>query len=140
MEDKLTVRNHEGYRDPTAFEAIRSAYGTVFPFMPIIYLCSPYSGDVSRNIEKAKRYARFVIDQGRIPLCPHLMLDGIIREPEERDLVLFIDLALLSKTAELWVFGSTVTEGMEAEIRQAERKGMPIRRFDEDCHETGEEE
>lgn len=137
MEEKLGIRNHEGYRDPTAYEAIRAADGSQFPFMPIIYLCSPYSGDIPGNIEKAKRYARFVIDQGRIPICPHLMFDGVIREPEERDLVLFVDRALMTRTVELWVFGSRASDGMRAEIRQAKMKGMTIRFFDEDCRETG---
>nr|WP_288274189.1 DUF4406 domain-containing protein [uncultured Acidaminococcus sp.] len=36
-------------------------------------------------------------------------------------------LALLSKCAELWVFGETISPGMELEIRQARKKGKPIK-------------
>lgn len=39
------------------------------------------------------------------------------------------------KCAELWVFGSRVTPGMEREIVKAEERGMPIRYFDEDMEE-----
>jgi len=46
---------------------------------------------------------------------------------DERDLALFMDIAILSKCAELWVFGDRITEGMEKEISYARSKGMKAR-------------
>ena len=54
----------------------------------------------------------------------------------ERDLALFMDTVLLSKCAELWVFGSTISKGMSMEIEKAKRKGQPIRYFTDDCKEV----
>ena len=54
----------------------------------------------------------------------------------ERDLALFMDIVLLSKCAELWVFGGTISKGMSIEIEKAKRKGQPIRYFTEDCKEV----
>lgn len=41
---------------------------------PVVYICSRYSGDVKRNTEMARRYCRYAVDQGCIPLAPHLIL------------------------------------------------------------------
>lgn len=39
-------RNAEHYPDPTAYQAIRNAEPARFPFRPVVYVCSPYAGDV----------------------------------------------------------------------------------------------
>ena len=54
----------------------------------------------------------------------------------ERDLALFMDIVLLSKCAELWVFGEKITSGMSIEIEKAKRKGQLIRYFTESCEEV----
>ena len=56
--------------------------------------------------------------------------------PRERDLALFMDIVLLTKCAELWVFGDTVSKGMSIEIEKARRKGQTIRYFTENCQEV----
>lgn len=120
-------RNAEHYPDPTAYQAIRNTEPPRFPFRPIVYVCSPYAGDVEGNILRARRCCRYVADRGCIPLAPHLFLPQFLDERTERDLALFMGLALLSKCAELWVFGETISPGMELEIRQARKKGKPIK-------------
>ena len=35
-----------------------------------------------------------------------------------------------------WVFGSTISKGMAAEIEKAEKRDMPIRYFTEQCEEV----
>jgi hypothetical protein len=56
--------------------------------------------------------------------------------PAERDTAIFMNLVLMSKCAEVWVFGSTVSSGMKAEIDRAKRKHMKIRYFSEELEET----
>lgn len=131
--------NHEGYFDPTAFEALSTieAEERRVRFRPVVYVCSPFSGDPAGNVEKAQHYCRFAVDSGYAPFAPHLFFpqfldDGI---PEERELGLFMAIIMLTKCAELWVFGEQITRGMAQEIRKAESRGMIIRYFTTDCEE-----
>ena len=99
-------------------------------YKAIVYICSPYSGDVEENIRKARRYSRFAVDQGVIPIAPHLLFPQFMKEEEEREMAMFMDIAILSKCKELWVFGKP-TVGMQSEIAYAERKQMTIKYFDD---------
>ena len=47
-----------------------------------------------------------------------------------------MDIVLLSKCSELWVFGERISQGMSIEIEKAKRKGQPIRWFTADCKEV----
>ena len=128
-------RNSEGYPDPTPYKAVR---GSRISFMPLVYICSPLAGDVDGSMEMAKRCSRFALDQGRIPLAPQLMfsrfMDGA--EPEERELELFMDIVLLGKCSELWVFGEIITEGMYTVMEVAKRRRQPVRYFRSDLQEV----
>ena len=51
--------NSEGYYDPTTYEAltrIENDARKLRSFRPVVYICSPLSGDVEGNQEKAARY------------------------------------------------------------------------------------
>lgn len=127
-------RNPEGYADPVPYQAISNMDKEQKRYMPMVYICSAYSGDVEGNTEKARRYSRFVVDAGKIPIAPHLLLPQFMEEESERELAMFIDIAILSKCRELWVFGKP-TAGMLNEIAYAERKQMTIKYFNEECKE-----
>ena len=99
---------------------------------PVIYIASPYAGDVKRNTEMARRYSRYAIDQGCIPITPHLWLPGILSEATERELAISIDLRLLDLVSELWVCGDRISEGMKREIDHATEAGIPVRYIKED--------
>ena len=135
----MSKYNHEGYLDPTAHDAL-SVISRKEKFRPIIYICSPYSGDVERNTENAKKYCRFAVDSGYIPIAPHIYFPQFMCDETERELAMFMDIALLSKCAELWVFGRKISKGMAQEIYKAECKGMPIKYFDEDLKQFYVEE
>lgn len=123
-------KNLEGYPDPTACTAI---FNVKHKWRPLVYICSPYSGDPSGNTRKAISYSRFAVDQGAIPLAPHLLLPLYMKEESERELAMFMDMVFLGHCQELWVFGSERTEGMQAEIAMAKKRNMKIRYFKEDC-------
>ena len=40
---------------------------------PLIFVCSPYWGDVNAHVKCAHRYCRYVVKQGGIPFAPHLL-------------------------------------------------------------------
>lgn len=98
----------------------------------LIYICSPYSGDVKTNTEKAKAYCRYAVEQGNVPIAPHLLFPQFIDEETERELALQMDLLLLEKCDEIWIFGEEVSNGMRAEIAYAKNKEIKTRYFKEE--------
>ena len=104
--------------------------------LPLIYVCSKYSGDTASNTESAKRYSRFVVEQSAIPFAPHLLLPLYMCEESERELAMLMDMVFLEKCDELWVFGEDVSEGMRREIAKAEEIHKRIRFFDNACNEA----
>lgn len=135
-------RNSEGYADPTAFEAMtkitKEEKAKNSAFRPLVYICSPYSGEIETNVEAAKRYSRLAVDKGCIPLTPHLLFPQFLDDdiPEERELGLFFGNILMSKCSEVWVFGERISAGMESEIKRARWKNYRLRYFSESCEEV----
>ncbi len=127
--------NSEGYYDPTPHEALSNMKKEARPWKPLVYVASPFAGDEPRNTENAIRYCRFAVDSGAIPLAPHLLLPQFMSEKTERENAMFMNMVFLGRCEQLWVFGERITEGMEAEIAKAEKRGMPIRYFTDDCME-----
>ena len=132
--------NSEGYYDPTTHAALTNIENEEkrARFRPIVYICSPFSGDVEGNTANARRYCRFAVESGCIPIAPHLLFPQFMNDADEteRDLALFMDIVLLTKCAELWAFGGSISPGMAREIRKAETRSMPIRHFTTDCEEV----
>ena len=117
----------DGFTDVDAYDALEALETKHFAPRPIIYVCSPYSGDIAGNVEKAKKYSRFVVDEGGIPITPHLYMPSFLKEESERDLAIFMDLELLTRCSEVWVFGEVLSAGMQIEIDRAQQKGKTIR-------------
>ena len=136
-------KNAEGYPDPTAFGAfcsIEKEEKALRAFRPLVYICSPYAGDIETNTAAARRYCRFAVEAGYIPIAPHLLFPQFLNDsdPKERELGLFFGNALLSKCTEMFVLGNRISEGMEAEIKRATWKGHRIRYFTESCEEVNQ--
>jgi hypothetical protein len=136
---EVDKKNSEGYSDPTAYEALKNIKKEEKVFKPIVYICSPFAGDVERNTEKAKLYSRFaVFERNVIAFAPHLLFPLYLSDddPEERELAMFMNMVLLGKCNELWVFGGNITNGMKMEIDKAKKRRMTIRYFTEDMEEV----
>ena len=110
------------------------------PFRPLVYICSPFSGDVESNVERTKHFCRFALKSGQIPLAPHLMFTQFVddNDPDERGLALFMDIVLMGKCQELWVLGDVITGGMKVEIETAKRRRQPIRYFSSNFEEVSQ--
>lgn len=133
--------NSKGYYDPTAYEALNAVEQSEKiskTFRPLVYICSPYSGDIETNTLAARRYSRFAADRGYIPIVPHLLFTQFLDHslPDERELGLYFGNVLMTKCAEVWVFGTYNSCGMEAEIDRARRRNYPIRYFNTNCEEV----
>ena len=134
--------NSEGYHDPVVYEALtnmekeqRAAVRAASAYRPLVYICSPYAGDVEMNAENARKYSRFAVESMAIPFAPHLLMPQYMDEGTERELALRMGIIFLSKCEQVWVFGERVSEGMAYEIKKAVNMGKKIRYFTADCKE-----
>lgn len=96
--------------------------------MKKVYICSPLGGNVSANIENAKRYAQYAFKCGMAPVVPHfyaLILDD--SKVDERKLGMQAGISLLWVCDEVWVFGNEITDGMKKEIRFAEKLNINVK-------------
>ena len=99
--------------------------------MKLIFIASPYKGDVEKNVAYAKKACRYVLMEGNSFFCPHLLYPQILDEnnPEERRLGISLGKEVLAKCDELWAFGDHISSGMFEEIQFAREKGIPIKRI-----------
>lgn len=124
--------NSEGYPDPTTYEALkgisREEMAGKRAYRPLVYICSPFAGDMEGNAQKARRYSRFAVGNGAIPVAPHLLFPQFLNEgiEAERQAGLAMGLELLLCCDEVWVFGEA-TEGMASEIAFAVEQGIGVR-------------
>ena len=68
--------NSEGYYDPTAYKAmtnVEKEKRASQSCRPLVYICSPYSGNVTANVQAAREYCRIAVEKGYIPVAPHLL-------------------------------------------------------------------
>lgn len=137
----VSFYNAERYADPTAYRALsKIEREEKRKFRPMVYICSPYAGNIEANVAEARRYCRFAVDKGYIPVAPHLLYPQFLNDadPDERELGMFFGNVLMSKCHELWVCGNRISSGMEAEIARAKRKGYIIRHISTDLKEVPE--
>ena len=134
----ISNKNSEGYADPTPFEAVKQMEKDIFAFRPIVYICSPYAGDIEGNVNNARRYSRVAVDMGYLPVAPHLLFPQFLNDNslKERQLGMFFGNVLMSKCAEVWVCGETVSIGMKEEIERARSKHYKLRFFDKEMKEV----
>ena len=143
--------NKEGYYDPVTYEALSRVaeekkeaqnipdFRTFDGYRPLVYICSPYAGDVHLNTQRARKYSRFALKQNTIPLAPYLLYPQFmnIKDAGEQRLARHkISYVLVSKCDELWVFGSSISAEMEYAISVAEKRKMKIRYFTDELKEA----
>ena len=110
--------NHEGYYDPTAYQALNAVdrQQRQERYRPIVCIIVPEGMDDTL-------FRRFAVEQHCIPLCPGRLLASAV---EDDDLTQFMTIALASKCAELWVFGDAKCADA---VGYARDRGKPVRRF-----------
>lgn len=64
--------NHEGYSEPTTYQALTNIYreevaaDKKVAYLPVVYVCSPYTGDIENNVKNAKAYSRYAVRENAI--------------------------------------------------------------------------
>lgn len=94
-----------------------------------VYVCSPYRGDVENNLKNARNYCRYVVNKGYIPFCPHIYFTQFLDDNNsgQRKLAMLMNLLILKSFCNyVYVFGSHISEGMQLEIDEANKLGIPI--------------
>lgn len=139
----ISKYNNERYLDLTAYEALSAIDREIKKenYKPLIFICSPFAGDIEDNLMRARRYCQFALSQNTIPIAPHLLFPQFMDDscPKQRKLAIFMGLVLLSKCKELWYFGDRISPGMSMEISKALKRGITIRHFGIDCMEVEDE-
>ena len=127
---------HNGHLQ-IAKQAVKQLRASYAVYRPIVYICSPYAGDIECHIRRAQGYCRFAVSKNCIPIAPHLLFPQFMEEddPEQRRLGIFFGLILQKKCKEVWVFGRNISRGMAVEIEKAKERGLPIRFFDDRCRD-----
>ena len=133
--------NSEGYKDPVVYEALtrveaeERAARAAAAYRPLVYICSPYAGEIEKNTYRARAFSRFAVEKKYIPLAPHLLCPQYIDEETERWLGLKMGIVFMGKCEEVWVFGDVISEGMAEEIERAGKMRKKIRYFTNDLQE-----
>lgn len=96
--------------------------------MKLIYVASPYAGDIEQNTEFARKACRHVMNEGHAFFAPHLLYPQLLDDsnPQERQAGLDMGLAMLLRCDELWCYGDRISHGMHLEIEEAVRIGIPV--------------
>jgi hypothetical protein len=97
--------------------------------MKLVYICSPYAGDIENNLRFARAACRYTVDQGYAPIAVHMLYPQILDDlvPAERKVGIDMGLRVLASCDEVWICGERISHGMGCEIAEAQRLGLPIR-------------
>ena len=100
----------------------------------LVFISSPYAGNVEANTAFAKAACLFAVKQGVVPIAVHLMYPQILddRIPTEREKGLDMGRRVLEACDELWIFGERISAGMWQEWEAAEKLGIPVRMVSSD--------
>jgi len=87
----------------------------------LVYIASPYAGDVLKNIEFAKAACRYAMRQNCTPVAVHLLYPQFLDDNDlvQRSAGLTMGHRVLLACDELWVCGERISSGMAAEITEA---------------------
>lgn len=100
--------------------------------MKIAYIAHPISGDQKRNVKKVLDIIKTINlkEPSVVPFAPYIpdcmVLDD--SDPEQRERGIKNDIELFSRDIidEIRLYGDKISNGMEAEIKLAEQKGIPV--------------
>jgi len=102
----------------------------------IVYISSPLRGKVEANIKRTRDYCLFATTQEAIPFAPHIYFTQFLNDnnPAQRKLGMDMGLEFLKMFCdELWAFGPRTSQGMGVEIKAAEKIGVPVYYYTEQC-------
>lgn len=108
--------------------------------MKLVFICSPYQGDIEMNVIKARRFCYFAFKKNVTPFAPHLHFTQFLDENinEEREAGITMGMEFLDHCDEIWIFGRLLSEGMDRELKKALQLKKKVRYFNDQCQELEE--
>ncbi len=103
-----------------------------------VYICSPLrpvstdpilrANELIDNLKLAKDACTFAALRGCDPVAPHLFYPQFLddNDPTERALGMELGLKALRSCDELWILTPRISSGMSAEIKEAQKCGIPV--------------
>lgn len=103
-----------------------------------VYICSPLrpvstdpilrANELIDNLKLAKDACTFAALRGCDPVAPHLFYPQFLddNDPTERALGMELGLKALRSCDELWIISPRISSGMSAEIKEAQKYGIPV--------------
>lgn len=97
-----------------------------------IYVCSPYRGEVEKNVKFAKKICRKIVMEGNLPIAPHLYFTQFMDDniEVERNKAIDINLKILNNCDLLLICGNHVSSGMGQEIKYAKENGIEVKYYE----------
>ena len=103
--------------------------------MDRVYIISRYRSNDSRQLEfnkaVARHFCKAIVDEGKVPVAPHIYYTQFLDDyfPEERECGLGLGLMELRNSQEflLVIIDGIISEGMNNEIEEVSRLGIPGR-------------
>jgi len=94
----------------------------------LVYICSPYAGEVRKNVEFAKAACRYAMEQNCTPVAVHLLYPQFLDDSDsvQREAGLCMGHRVLEACDELWLCGSRISTGMAMELKKAKKLGIPV--------------
>lgn len=105
----------------------------------LVYIASPFAGDIEGNIAFARRACLYAIAAGNTPIAVHLLYPLLLNDvdPTQRETGLRCGLDVLERCDELWVCGDRISSGMQREIAHAIEQDITIHHIPREEIEQG---
>lgn len=99
----------------------------------LVYIASPYAGDIHKNVQFAKDACLYAMKQDCTPIAVHLLYPQFLDDsnPAQREAGIRMGLRVLEACDELWLCGDLISLGMNSELAAAERLGIFVRQIPE---------
>lgn len=103
----------------------------------LVYICSPLrpvsidaverEAELNNNIALARDACTLAVYRGLLPVAPHLYFPQFLSDDvsAERNLSLDMGKSLLRQCTQLWIISPRISSGMSAEIKEAQKCGIP---------------
>ena len=103
--------------------------------MDRVYIISKYRSNIPSQLEFNKSVARYfckaIVEEGKVPVAPHIYYTQFLNDyfPDERECGLGLGLWELRNSQEflLVIIDGEISEGMQGEIEEVSRLGIPGR-------------
>jgi len=97
--------------------------------MKRVFICSPYAGDITRNVAIAQEACRIAVEHDEAPFAPHLFYTQFLDDtnPSHRGAGIVCGLAFMEACHEVWAYiRDGISPGMQRELDHAKSLGLPI--------------